>query len=170
MPTVPGYVPLFGNSLHFKKRFLEKKFIPIDVLGYEFNTDAIAIHGIAGPVIYLKKAEYANDLFSTKQHLVTKPGSDSFELARLLGKGESILFMETNERWSDKRQRLMKAFNFQNLKGMINIMKKNIAEIIVKWEDQGALKNETNDFGEDVNMLGIDIIAESGFGSDGKAI
>lgn len=64
----------------------------------------------------------------------------------------------------------MKAFNFENLKGIIKIMKKNIAEIIVKWEDQGALKNETNDFGEDVNMLGIDIIAESGFGSDGKAI
>jgi hypothetical protein len=103
MPTAPGYVPLFGNSLHFKKRFLEKKFISIDVLGYEFNTDVIALHGLGGPAIYLKKAEYANDLFSTKQHLVTKPGSDSFELGRLLRKGESILFMDTKVRWSDKR-------------------------------------------------------------------
>jgi cytochrome P450 len=155
-----------------KKWFDEGKCLITDLFHETMKQhDAFSAHVDHHPNIAFRKYEYADTFFNAPADAISKPNNQSFGLLMVLGKGKCVLFMETTEEWNKKRASVMKAFSFENLKGMSEIMKKSTIDLMQTLVKDGALNKGTFDIAPYLVGLSSSIVCESGFGeSTGKIL
>jgi cytochrome P450 len=165
MPLLAKYVPFFGHRLLMGEYFNSGKDITVGLFyTTSIGKDAYVYQDAEAPTVLFRKYEHADILLNAGADIVTKPNDESFDLLRVLGPGKCVLFMETTEEWSKKRASVMKAFSFENLKGMTNIMKNASIQLIDDVVKDGALKQDTFDIAPYLVSLSSSIVCESGFG------
>jgi cytochrome P450 len=116
------------------------------------------------PYLNVRTYELADIILNAPADQISKVNDPFFGILKMLGKGNCVLYIETTEEWSKKRASVMKAFSFDNLKGMTDIMRRSTTALIEQIIKEGALEKETYDIAPHLASLSGTIVCESGFG------